>query len=163
MELILTKTPIAEAGMLIRKPAHEVYAAFIDPMFTTKFWFTKSSGKLEVGKRLLWEWEMYGASTSVAVNHLEPDRQILLDWNIDDQPNTVEWTFIPHGTNATFVSIKNYRFEGDGDALVAQAMGSESGFTLVLAGLKAYLEHGINLNLIADRFPNQVINQPTGK
>ena len=27
------------------------------------------------------------------------------------------------------------------------------GFTLVLAGLKALLEHGMRLNLVADRFP----------
>ena len=30
------------------------------------------------------------------------------------------------------------------------------GFTTVLDGLKAFLEHGINLNLIADKFPKEV-------
>jgi hypothetical protein len=30
------------------------------------------------------------------------------------------------------------------------------GFTWVLAGLKAYLEHNIMLNLIADRFPKEL-------
>jgi uncharacterized protein YndB with AHSA1/START domain len=163
MELVLTKTPIAEAGMWIRKPAHEVYAAFVDPIITTQFWFTKSSGKLEVGKRIRWEWEMYGATTTVAVKQLEIDKRILLDWNVDDRPNSVEWTFTPSGPNATFVSIKNYGFEGDGDEIVAQAMDSEAGFAWVLASLKTYLEHGINLNLIGDRFPERIKNQPTGK
>jgi hypothetical protein len=36
---------------------------------------------------------------------------------------------------------------------VQQALGSTNGFALVLAGAKAVLEHGITLNLIADRFP----------
>jgi len=30
---------------------------------------------------------------------------------------------------------------------------STGGFTIVLAGLKALLEHNIQLNLVADRFP----------
>jgi hypothetical protein len=45
-------------------------------------------------------------------------------------------------------------FSGDGDELVKQALDSTGGFTLVLAGAKALLEHNINLNLIADRFPD---------
>jgi hypothetical protein len=37
INLQLTREPIAKAGMLIRKPAAEVYE---DPNITTKFWFT---------------------------------------------------------------------------------------------------------------------------
>jgi hypothetical protein len=33
-------------------------------------------------------------------------------------------------------------------------MSSEDGFSLVLASLKAYLELGVELNLIADRHPD---------
>jgi len=33
---------------------------------------------------------------------------------------------------------------------------STGGFTTVLDGLKAFLEHNINLNLIADKFPKEV-------
>ena len=43
---------ILKVDMLIRKPVKEVFEAFIDPSITTKFWFTKSSGRLEVGKRI---------------------------------------------------------------------------------------------------------------
>ena len=41
----------ARAEMLIRRPAAEVFAAFVDPAVTTRIWFTKSSGRLEPGKR----------------------------------------------------------------------------------------------------------------
>src|SRR5947199_10643616 len=44
--LSLTKPPVASTGMLIRKPVAEVFAAFVDPAITSKFWFTKASGKL---------------------------------------------------------------------------------------------------------------------
>jgi uncharacterized protein YndB with AHSA1/START domain len=55
----LSKVPIAKAEMLIRKPVAEVFEAFINPEITTKFWFTKSSGRLEAGKQITWTWEMY--------------------------------------------------------------------------------------------------------
>jgi len=39
-----------QATMLIRKPASEVFDAFINPEKTIKFWFTKGTGKLEEWK-----------------------------------------------------------------------------------------------------------------
>jgi uncharacterized protein YndB with AHSA1/START domain len=65
--LQLKQPPVAKTGMLIRRPVADVFAAFIDPETTTKFWFTKSSGRLEPGKQVKWEWEMYGTSTQVIV------------------------------------------------------------------------------------------------
>jgi uncharacterized protein YndB with AHSA1/START domain len=50
--LNLKRVPVAKTGMLIRKPVAEVFEAFIDPGVTTKFWFTKGSGRLEVGKQV---------------------------------------------------------------------------------------------------------------
>lgn len=85
--------------MLIRNPVSQVFEAFIDPAITKNFWFTKGSGKLEVGKTIIWEWEMYNVSTK----------------------------------------------------------DSTGGFTTVLDGLKAFLEYNINLNLIADKYPKEVI------
>jgi uncharacterized protein (DUF2249 family) len=38
-------------------------------------------------------------------------------------------------------------------------MESAAGFELVLAGLKAYIQHGIELNIIADRFPDHIVNR----
>jgi hypothetical protein len=65
----------------------------------------------------------------------------------------VEWLFTPHTDDTTFVSISETGFTGDGDSLVEQVTASTQGFTLVLAGLKALLEHNIRLNLVADRYP----------
>lgn len=48
-DLRLAAAPIAKAEMLIRKPAAEVFAAFVDPAITANFWFTKGSGRLEPG------------------------------------------------------------------------------------------------------------------
>ncbi|WP_431211735.1 SRPBCC domain-containing protein [Puia sp. P3] len=48
--------PTGSTGMLIRRPVAEVFGAFVDPAVTTKFWFTKSTGRLEAGKEVVWTW-----------------------------------------------------------------------------------------------------------
>jgi uncharacterized protein YndB with AHSA1/START domain len=58
-QLILTKAPVAVAEMLIRRPVAEVFEAFVNPDITSRFWFTKGSGRPESGKRS-WE-EMCGS------------------------------------------------------------------------------------------------------
>ncbi|MGS2739369.1 hypothetical protein [Sinomicrobium sp. M5D2P17] len=65
----------------------------------------------------------------------------------------VDFDFTVLNENATYVVIKNYGFVEEGDELLWIIKDSAGGFTTVLDGLKAFLEHGINLNLIADKFP----------
>lgn len=151
--LQLTQVPVVKTGMLIRKPAAEVFEAIVNPDIITKFWFTKSSGRLETGKQVQWEWEMYGVSAPVTVKSVEPPRRIVIEWPGSNGLTTVEWLFTPYEEDSTFLSITNTGLTGSGDELVQQATDSTQGFTLVLAGLKAFLEHGIQLNLVADRYP----------
>ncbi|MBI3320548.1 MAG: SRPBCC family protein [Candidatus Omnitrophica bacterium] len=150
----LTHAPIARAEMLIRQPVSEVFEAFIDPAITSKFWFTKGSGRLEPGKQIKWQWEMYDFSVQVHVKAIEPNKRILIEWSVYGAPTTVEWTFTPRPDNTTFVSITNSGFSGSGDEIVKQASDSTGGFALVLSGLKALLEHNVMLHLVADRFPD---------
>ena len=154
--LQLKQVPIAKTGMLIRRPVADVFEAFINPDITTKFWFTKSSGRLEVGKQVQWDWEMYGISIPVTAKVIEANKRIVIEWPGYGSPTTVEWIFAPQEYGTTFVSIKNAGFTGDGDALVKQATDSTQGFSMVLAGLKALLEHNVRLNLVADRFPKGI-------
>jgi hypothetical protein len=42
---------------------------------------------------------------------------------------------------------------------VKQAIDSTQGFTFVLSGLKALLEHGIELNLVADKRPDDRVKR----
>lgn len=144
-----------EAQMLIRKPVADVFEAFIDPSITKHFWFTKGSGKLEAGKTIIWEWEMYNVSSKVQVLEILPNEKITMEWG--DPATKVDFEFRTLGDGNTYVTIKNYGFDETGDSLLDIIKDSTGGFTTVLDGLKAYLEHGINLNLIADKFPKEVI------
>lgn len=152
----LTEVPVVETGMLIRRPVSEVFEAFVDPEITTRFWFTRSSGRLEAGERVQWDWEMYGVSVPVDVRTVEPNSRIVIEWPGPEGPTTVEFEFGPRGDGTTYVSITHTGFTGDGDELVEQATDSTQGFALVLAGLKALLEHDVRLNLVADRAPGNV-------
>ena len=154
--LQLTQVPVTQTGMLVRKPVGDVFEAFVNPDITTKFWFTKSSGRLEAGKQVQWEWEMYGVSVPVTVKAIEPNARIVIEWPGPAGARGVEWRFLPHEGDTTFVAITESGFTGEGDDLVRQVADSTQGFTLVLAGLKAFLEHGVRLNLVADRYPKGV-------
>lgn len=148
----MSYTAFVEAQMLIRKPIENVFEAFINPDVTTNFWFTKSTGKLEEGKTVTWEWEMYGVKSVVKVNQVISGQLIRTEWgepstNVDYEFTTME--------NGTLVVIKSYGFSQTGDDLLKVINDNTGGFTTVLDGCKAYLEHGINLNLIQDKFPKK--------
>ena len=145
--------PQAKAAMLIRRPVDEVFEAFVDPAVTSRFWFTKGSGRLEPGRQVTWEWEMYKVSADVSVKAVEPNQRILVEWSAYGAPTTVEWVFKPLADGTTFVSVTNAGFTGEEGAIMEQVVSSTEGFALVLAGAKALLEHGVRLNLVADRFP----------
>ncbi|TPN28140.1 polyketide cyclase [Mesorhizobium sp. B2-3-3] len=152
----IREAPTAEAGMLIRRPVSDVFEAIVDPAITTKFWFTHSSGRLDGGKPVQWEWRMYGVSTTVNVSEIVTNKKIVMIWS--DPPTTVVWTFTEM-PDETFLEVRNFGFAGNGDEQVKAAVGSIDGFALVLAGAKAWLEQGLTLDLIGDRHPRGV---PTG-
>ena len=153
----MQKKPAGETAMLIRRPVAEAFEAFVNPDITTKFWFTKSTGRLEKGKQVKWIWEMYNHTSLVTVKDIVPNQKIEIEWGAEDAERTrVEWTFEPFAGDATFVSIVMDGFTGDEQRILEQVTGSVGGFCWVLAGMKAYLEFNIQLNLIADRFPHGI-------
>ena len=152
----LKSPPVAKTAMLIRRPVAEVFEAFVDPAITSKFWFSKGTAKLEEGNQVQWDWEMYNFSVKVDVKKIETDKRIVVEWHAYAEPTTIEWSFKPLTSDTTFVTITNSGFTGEGDERVKQALDSTEGFTFVLAGAKAWLEHGVQLNLVPDRFPKSM-------
>ncbi|MEM9548318.1 MAG: SRPBCC family protein [Bacteroidota bacterium] len=149
--MITHQGPTVECQMMIRKPVSEVFQALIDPNITTKFWFTKSSGILEKGKTITWQWEMYGVSAEVEVVELIRDKALIIQWG--NPKTTVHFAFTELKKEQTYVVIKNVGFTETGDELIEAIKNNTGGFTTVLDGMKAYLEYGIQLNLVGDKFP----------
>jgi uncharacterized protein YndB with AHSA1/START domain len=153
----LTHRPVVRTGLLIRRPAAEVFEAFADPAITSRFWFSKGSGRLEPGAKVRWDWEMYGAGSDVEVKAVEPGARILVEWGYVGAQTEVEWLFVPRGEGETFVTITQSGFAGTADEQVATALDSMQGFSLLLAGAKALLEHGIQLNIVQDVHPDALV------
>jgi hypothetical protein len=56
--------------------------------------------------------------------------------------------------DTTFLTITESGWTGDRDQLLCYVGDSTQGFAFTLAGLKAFLEHGIQLQLVADAHPS---------
>jgi uncharacterized protein YndB with AHSA1/START domain/uncharacterized glyoxalase superfamily protein PhnB len=141
-------TPEVEIDMLVRRPAAEVWEAFADPERIRRFWLARSSGRLAPGAQVRWTFKVAGAATDVRVVQAVPGELLDLRWD-DGQPLMI--TFEARD-DATLVRIRVTDFGGDTPA--ANAVESMSGFTLVLASLKMWLEHGIEGDLMYDKFPD---------
>ena len=95
---------------------------------------------------------MYGVKSEVKVLQIIPNQLIRTEWgepstNVDYEFKTME--------KGTLVIIKSYGFSQTGEDLLKVINDNTGGFTTVLDGCKAYLEHGINLRLIEDKFPSK--------
>lgn len=110
---------------------------------------SRASGPLVAGRTVTWHWDHCDATGDVFVGAIEANRRIEIEW-----PSPVEIVFEPRSVGATFVSIAASGFSGTDDEKLAQAFDSTEGFNLVLAGCKAYLEHAIELKLVADQNPD---------
>ncbi len=97
---------------------------------------------------------MYNISTPVVVKEILPGKKILIDWG--EPARSVEFNFKVLSDDSTFVTIKQYGFTETEAELIAIIKNSTGGFTTVLDGLKAFLEHNIKLNLKEDKFPKEV-------
>jgi uncharacterized protein YndB with AHSA1/START domain len=140
------RDPIAEIEMVIRKPVDQVFNALIDPAITTQFWFTKSTGKL---------------AAHVDVKEIDRHKRILIEWDSYVGRTPVEWEFGARPDGTTKVTIKNWGFRGEN--VVSQTVDATQGFSFMLAALKAWLEHHIRLDLVADKNPDGYVQGWRGR
>ena len=140
----------------IARPVHEVFEAVVDPGKLSRYFTTGAGtrGRLEAGATVTWDFHDFPGSFPVKVLEVVPDKKIVLMWPSNDDAAEGQ-AFAPHDNRVTF------EFEGleDGRTLVTitedgwsetpkgtkQAMGTTEGWTGMLAALKVWIEHGINL------------------
>ncbi|NER15965.1 SRPBCC domain-containing protein [Spongiivirga citrea] len=151
-------TPFSEAQMRIRKPASEVFEALVNPEITKNFWFTKGSDRLTVGKEVIWEWEMYNITTKVVAQKIIANKHIQFNWYGGDNFTKVDFDLKELSDNTTFLTAKHYELGVTGSDLIEAIKDSTGAFHIVLIGLKSYLEYGINLRLIEDKFPKEIMD-----
>jgi uncharacterized protein YndB with AHSA1/START domain len=134
-----------KTGLVILKSAHEVFEAIVDPQKMSVYFISKSSGRMEEGKKLIWKFPEMDMEFTVRVGKVEKDKYISYYWNdIDGKELLVEMTLTPKGSGCTFVVITEKSRDND-ETGIRWLKGNTEGWANFLACLKAYVEYGINL------------------
>lgn len=133
-----------EAGIQILKPSAEVFEAIVDPVKMSNYFISKSSGRMEEGKKLIWKFPEFKMEFPVRVEKIEKNKFVSFYWDIDKIELLVEMTLAPAKGNATVVTVTEKSRNNDEDG-IKWLMGNTEGWANFLACLKAYLEYGINL------------------
>ena len=133
-----------KAALQMLKPVAEVFDAIIDPEKMSNYFISKSSGKMEEGKTIMWRFPEFDMEFPVRVGKIEKNKYISFYWDVDGIELLTEITLTQRANNSTLVSITEKSREND-EAGIKWLMGNTEGWANFLACLKAYLEYGINL------------------
>jgi uncharacterized protein YndB with AHSA1/START domain len=128
----------------IQKTAQEVFEAIADPAKMSNYFISKSSGRMEEGKELLWKFPEFEEEFPVRVDKVEKDKYISFYWNTDGNELLVEINLTSADKDSTLVMITEKSMENN-EAGIKWLKGNTEGWANFLACLKAYLEYGINL------------------
>ncbi|SFB04886.1 Uncharacterized conserved protein YndB, AHSA1/START domain [Cohnella sp. OV330] len=127
--------------LIIAKPAHEVFEAFVDPAKIGNFWFSSSSERWETGKTIKLRYEEYNAEGEITVKEIVKDQKIAFEWDYGNI-HLVTITFTQTDKMSTIVEVNEEGFE-ENENLIPMLVGNKEGWVYMLTCLKGYLEHGI--------------------
>lgn len=138
----------------ISRPVEEVFEAVVDPKKLSSYFTTGGAkGRLESGATVTWDFHDFPGAFPVDVITVTPNKEIVLRWDADDgtatdsagYKTTVTMTFQPlDGNRRTLVTISEEGWRETPAGLKA-SYGNCMGWSQMLAALKAWLEHAINL------------------
>lgn len=136
----------------ISKPVHEVFEAVADPNQLSQYFTTGGAkGRLEKGATVTWDFHDFPGAFPVEVAEVVPDERIVLEWRANEQGEdapdyrtTVTMAFKPTDDGRTLVEIAEEGWRATPGGLAA-SYGNCMGWAQMLAALKVWMEHGINL------------------
>ena len=132
------------AEMQIQKPINEVFEAIVNPKKMSNYFISKSTGMMEEGKNLVWNFPEFDFDCTIRVGKIEPNKYISYYWSMDNLEQLVEMKLTERENNSTLVSISEKSRDND-EAGLKWLSRNSFGWSNFLACLKAYLEYGINL------------------
>ena len=131
----------------IAKPVDEVFDAVYNPTKLSAYFTTGgASGPLDEGSTVKWDFADFPGAFPVHVRAVEPGRLILLEWEGAEDGSTTEvrMEFEPLDANSTMVRISEGTWRETQEGL-DRSYGNCMGWMQMVASMKVYLEHGINL------------------
>lgn len=135
----------------VSRPCAEVYDAVADPDQLSKYFTTGGArGRLEPGTDVTWDFHDFPGAFPVTVLEADPLRRIVIRWDGNETTSetgttTTTFEFEPiDGDTRTLVTITESSWKPTADGAKI-AFGNCEGWTGMLAALKVWVEHGINL------------------
>lgn len=134
-----------KAALTVLRPAHDVFEAIVDPNKMSNYFISKSTGPMEQGKTVTWQFPEFDMQFPVHIGRIDKNKFISYKWADEKNNETlVEMTLEPKGEFATTVRITEKSRDNDEAGLTWLKRNTE-GWANFLACLKAYMEYGINL------------------
>jgi uncharacterized protein YndB with AHSA1/START domain len=118
----------------------------------SQFWFTRRDDGLKEGETVAWFLGSgeHADAFDVRVEELRHPSKLVITWERDGSFTQVTWTLEATERGDTILTIEESGFAGGADAIVAQILDSTGGFNQVIIAAKAWVEHGVALNVVAD-------------
>lgn len=146
----LTELSFTVSGHIAR-PCAEVYEAVADPAQLARYFTTGGArGRLEAGTEVSWDFHDFPGDFPVTVREAVAPRRIVIQWGSnqavgDAGLTTTVFEFEPVDQGRrTLVTITESAWKPTMEG-AKSAFGNCQGWTGMLAALKAWLEHGVNL------------------
>ena len=133
-----------KAALKIQKPIHDVFEAIVDPEKMKNYFISKSTGRMEGAKTLVWQFPEFDMNVPVKVDKVEPDKYISYYWDDMEGNETKVEMNLQQMNDGVFVKITEGEKENN-EAGIKWLQSNTEGWANFLACLKAYLEYGINL------------------
>jgi uncharacterized protein YndB with AHSA1/START domain len=133
-----------EVAMQIQKPVHLVFDAIINPDTMSYYFISKSTGMMEEGSELIWNFPEFELDCPVRVGKIIKDKYISFYWLVDEIELLVEMTLTEKENNSTLVTITEKSRDNDLEGL-KWLSGNSFGWANFLTCLKGYLEYRIKL------------------
>lgn len=146
----LTELSFSISGRVARSCA-ETYEAVADPEQLSRYFTTGGArGRLAVGSEVTWDFHDFPGRFPVTVLEADPPRRLAIRWGAEEASDgsghtTTIFEFAPlDGDTRTLVTITESSWRPTPEG-AESAFDNCAGWTEMLLGLKAWVEHGITL------------------
>jgi uncharacterized protein YndB with AHSA1/START domain len=133
---------------IIKKPLNEVFDAVYNPDKLSGYFTTGgSSGPLDEGKSVTWDFADFPGAFPVHVKQTILNEKIVLEWSSasGNFNTTVELNFKKLNSTSTLVEISESGWKEDNQKNLDESYSHCMGWQQMICCLKVYTEHGFNL------------------
>jgi uncharacterized protein YndB with AHSA1/START domain len=141
--------PTFRVFIIVNRPRHDVFEAVADPKELSAYFTTGgASARMEQGQTVTWDFADFPGAFPVEVTEVVPDEKIVFNWKTNEPGAnyqlqvTMNFTEVEPGRTKVEVAEAGWR---ETDAALKASYGNCMGWAQMLAALKMWAEHKINL------------------